>query len=79
MQAGFTPMEAIQSATVVPARVMHLDGEVGTIAAGKRADLLVVDGNPLEHFSDLRRIWLVVAGGRRYEPAPLWQSVGFQP
>jgi imidazolonepropionase-like amidohydrolase len=79
VQAGFTPMEAIQSATVVPARVMHLDGEVGTIAAGKRADLLVVDGNPLEQFSDLRRIWLVVAGGRRYEPAPLWQSVGFQP
>ena len=79
VRAGFTPMEAIQSATVVPARVMRLDGEVGTIAAGKRADLLVVEGNPLEHFSDLRRVWLTVAGGRRYEPAPLWQSVGFQP
>jgi imidazolonepropionase-like amidohydrolase len=79
VQAGFTPMEAIQSATVVPARVMHLDGETGTIAAGKRADLLVVDGNPLERFSDLRRVWLVVAGGRRFEPAPLWRSVGFQP
>jgi imidazolonepropionase-like amidohydrolase len=58
---------------------MHLDGETGTIAAGKRADLLVVDGNPLERFSDLRRVWLVVAGGRRFEPAPLWRSVGFQP
>jgi imidazolonepropionase-like amidohydrolase len=79
VRAGFTPMEAIQSATVVPARVMHLDGEVGTIDPGKRADLLVVDGNPLKHFSDLRRVWLIVAGGRRYEPAPLWQSVGFQP
>ena len=79
VQAGFTPMEAIQAATVVPARVMHLDAEVGTIAAGKRADLLVVEGNPLDHFSDLRRVWMTVAGGRRYEPAPLWQSVGFQP
>ena len=79
VQAGFTPMEAIQSATVIPARVMHVDREVGTIAAGKRADLLVVDGNPLERFSDLRRVWLVVAGGRRYRPAALWRSVGFQP
>ena len=79
VQAGFTPMEAIQAATVVPARVMRLDGETGTIAAGKRADLLVVDGNPLERFSDLRRVWLVVAAGRRYEPAPLWRSAGFEP
>ena len=79
VQAGFTPMEAIQAATLVPARVMHLDADVGTIAAGKRADLLVVDGNPLERFSDLRRVRLVVAGGRRYEPAALWRSVGFEP
>jgi len=39
----------------------------------------VVEGNPLERFSDLRRVWLVVAGGRRYRPAALWRSVGFQP
>jgi imidazolonepropionase-like amidohydrolase len=77
--SGFTPMEAIQAATIVPARVMHLDGEVGTIAPGKRADLLVVDGNPLRRISDLRRVRLVVANGRRYDPAPLWRSVGFTP
>jgi hypothetical protein len=38
-----------------------------------------VEGNPLESFTDLRRVWLVVSNGRRYEPGPLWQSVGFQP
>ena len=38
--SGFTPAEAIQAATIVPARVMHLDREVGTVAAGKRADAL---------------------------------------
>jgi imidazolonepropionase-like amidohydrolase len=76
-EAGFTPMEAIQAATSVPARVMGLSSEVGTIEAGKRADLLIVDGNPLQHFEDLRRVWLVVAGGKRYAPAPLWRSVGF--
>ena len=42
-------MEAIQAATIVPARVMKLDGELGTLEAGKRADLILVDGNPLEN------------------------------
>jgi hypothetical protein len=77
--SGFTPMEAIQAATIVPARVMHLDREVGTVAAGKRADLLIVDGDPLRRITDLRRVRLVVANGRRYDPAPLWRSVGFTP
>jgi imidazolonepropionase-like amidohydrolase len=58
---------------------MGLAREVGTVTRGKRADLLVVEGNPLERFEDLRRVWLVVSGGRRYEPAPLWRSVGFEP
>lgn len=77
--AGFTPMEAIQAATLVPAKVMHLDREVGTVAAGKRADLIVVDGDPLARITDLRRVRLVVADGRRYDPARLWRSVGFTP
>jgi imidazolonepropionase-like amidohydrolase len=77
--AGFTPMEAIQAGTSVPAEAMGLSAEVGTVQPGKRADLLVVEGNPLERFGDLRRVWLVVAGGKRYEPGPLWRSVGFVP
>jgi len=79
VKAGFTPMEAIQAATLVPARAMGVQDDVGTVAAGKRADILVVDGNPLEDFSTLRKVWLVVAGGRRYQPAPMWESVGFAP
>jgi imidazolonepropionase-like amidohydrolase len=58
---------------------MHLEREVGTISPGKRADLLVVEGDPLRRFADLRRVWLVVADGRRYDPAALWRSVGFTP
>ncbi len=79
VKAGFTPMEAIQAATVVPARVMKVDGEVGTVEAGKRADLIIVDGNPLESISNIRRVKSVVAKGRLYDCAALWQSVGFQP
>ena len=46
VRAGLTPLEAIGAATSVPARVMGLLGEVGTVTAGSRADLLVVDGDP---------------------------------
>jgi imidazolonepropionase-like amidohydrolase len=79
VKAGFTPMEAIQAATVVPARVMKMDKEVGTIEAGKRADLIIVEGNPLESISNIRNVRFVVAGGRMYNCAELWQSVGFKP
>ena len=58
---------------------MHLEREVGAIKAGMRADLLVVNGHPLQRIEDTRNVWLVVANGRRYTPAPLWQSVEFTP
>ncbi len=45
-------MEAIQAAATGRARVMKLDKEVGTIEPGKRADLIIVDGNPLENISN---------------------------
>ena len=79
VDAGFTPMEAIQAATIVPARVMKLDGELGTIEAGKRADLILVDGNPLENIHNLRNVKTVITGGVAYDCAELWKSVGFKP
>lgn len=79
VQGGMSPMEAIQAATIVPARAMHLDNEVGTIQAGKRADIILVDGNPLESISNIRHVKTVVSNGRVYDTAPLWRSVGFQP
>ncbi len=77
--AGFTPMEAIQAATLVPARAMGLEKESGTLQPGMRADILVVNGNPLERISDTRNVRFVIANGRYFEPAPLWKSVGFTP
>jgi imidazolonepropionase-like amidohydrolase len=79
VQAGFTPMEAIQAATLVPARAMGMEKDSGTIEAGKRADVIVVDGNPLENISDIRKVSTVFAGGRMYQPAALWSAVGFKP
>ena len=79
VQAGFTPMEAIQAATIVPARAMGLDKESGTLQPGMRADILVVNGNPLERISDTRNVRFVIANGHYFDPAPLWESVGFTP
>jgi imidazolonepropionase-like amidohydrolase len=77
VQAGMTPMEAIESATIVPARVMKLDNDSGSIQVGKRADLMLVDGNPLQNISDLRRVVRVVKDGRIYDSKKLGHSVGF--
>ena len=79
VKAGFTPMEAIQAATIVPARVMRIDSEVGTIEAGKRADLIILDRNPLEQISNIRSIKTVITSGRMYDSASLWTIVGFKP
>ena len=77
VEAGMTPMEAIQSATIVSARTMKLDRDSGTVEVGKRADLVLVDGNPAEKISDLRRVVSVVTEGRMYESRKLARSVGF--
>jgi imidazolonepropionase-like amidohydrolase len=79
VQAGFTPMEAIQSATIVAAQAMGMEKESGTIEAGKSADVILVDGNPLENISDIRKVSAVFAAGKIYQPAALWSAVGFKP
>lgn len=79
VRAGMTPMEAIQTATIVPARTMKLDKELGTIEKGKIADLIIVDGNPLENISEIRNVKFVITRGRMFDSAPFWRSVDFQP
>jgi imidazolonepropionase-like amidohydrolase len=79
VEAGFTPMEALQAATIIPARAMKVDSDSGSIEAGKRADLDILDANPLENIRNIRSVRSVVASGVLYESAALWQSVGFKP
>src|SRR4029077_1094098 len=78
-QAGFTPMEAIQAATIVPARAMGIDKEVGTVESGKRADVIILGSNPLESIRNIRTVEFVVTNGTMYNCAELWRSVGFKP
>jgi imidazolonepropionase-like amidohydrolase len=79
VQAGFTPMEAIQAATLVPAQVMGVEKEAGTIEISKRADLILLDSNPLDNIRNIRSVRYVVANGVLYPTAKLWESVGFKP
>jgi len=79
VQAGFAPMEAIQAATIVPARVMGLDRELGTVEVGKRGDIIVLGANPLDNIHNIRTVEFVITGGRMYKCADLWRSVGFKP
>jgi imidazolonepropionase-like amidohydrolase len=77
VQAGMTPMQAIQSATIVSARAMKLDKDSGSIEVGKRADLVLIKGNPDKNISDIRQVTSVVTNGRMYDSRKLAQSVGF--
>ena len=79
VEAGLTPMEALQAATIVSARAMKMDGELGTIERGKRADLVVLSANPLDKISNIRSVRWTISDGRVYDAKTLWQSVRFQP
>lgn len=79
VEGGMTPLQAIQTATIMPARAMQLDKELGTLEVGKRADLVVLDSNPLEKISAIRSARLVAANGRLYDCGVLWQAAGFGP
>jgi imidazolonepropionase-like amidohydrolase len=61
---GMTPAAAIEAATVNAARLFRLDREIGTLQAGKRADIVAVKGNPLEDVTVLERIDFVMKSGR---------------
>ena len=75
--AGLTPMQALQTATITPAKVMKMDKINGSIDAGKNADLFIVDGDPLSNIRDIRKVTLVIKAGRIYDPVALHKLVGF--
>ncbi|HMA23598.1 MAG TPA: amidohydrolase family protein, partial [Gemmatimonadaceae bacterium] len=77
VDAGLSPLDAIRAATVVPAEVMGVSNDVGTIEAGKRADLVVLDGDPLSDIHNVRTGRWVVTGGRMLDMRALRRSVRF--
>src|SRR3546814_15040149 len=74
VEAGFTPVQAIEIATLNGARFMGVDQEIGSIDAGKAADLVLVKGNPASNIKDIENVVLVFKDGVGYDPARLVQA-----
>jgi len=79
VQAGIPPLKSLQIATFNAARLLKQEKELGSIREGKRADFLLVEGNPAERISDIRRCRLIMKNGTLYNSADLYAAVGIQP
>ena len=75
VEAGFTPLEAIRIATLSGARFQRIDNRVGTLAAGKQADLILIDGRPDEDIAQLGRIDLVFRNGIAFDARRMKESL----
>jgi hypothetical protein len=79
VKAGIPPPKALQIATLNAARLLKQESELGLIAPGKRADFVLVEGNPGEHISDIRRCRLVMKNGVLYKSANVYGTTGIKP
>ena len=70
VRGGMSPMEAIQTATSRAAKAMKAEERIGTLEKGKEADLIAVEGNPLEDMKALVSVRMVMKGGRVIQPSP---------
>ena len=70
-----SPMQALQAATINPARHLGLARDLGSVESGKLADLLIVDGNPLENIRVTDHIAYVVQNGRIYEGGTMTEKL----
>jgi imidazolonepropionase-like amidohydrolase len=73
VDAGLTPLEALQTATINPARFLGKTSDFGGVEAGRIADLVILRANPLEKIANTRAIAGVVADGRYWSQADIDQ------
>ncbi len=78
VRAGIPTSAVLQMATITSARVMGDEADYGSIAVGKVADLVIVDGNPVERIGALRDVHRVVLAGQVYDPAELRRALGMR-
>ena len=67
--AGAPAIDVLRMATLGGATLVGAEAELGSLAPGKLADIVLLDANPLEHVRHTQRIWQVIKGGRVYDPA----------
>lgn len=78
-RAGIPQREVLRMATLTSAQVVGADKDRGTIAPGKLADMILIDGDPSTHIEDLHRIAVVIKGGHTYDPAKIEAALGIAP
>lgn len=71
VEAGLSPLEALQTATINPAKYVHRENELGAVAPGYFADIVLLNANPLQDIRNTRDIDAVILKGRRYDRAAL--------
>ena len=74
VQAGLSPMETLIASTSSAAKRLHIP-DIGTIVAGNRADIVLLEADPLADISNTRKIRVVVADGRAYRPDSLLEAM----
>jgi imidazolonepropionase-like amidohydrolase len=70
VQYGMSPLDAVRAATVNAAELLRREGDIGTLAKGAFADLIAVEGNPLDDIKALQRVRFVMKSGRVYRNPP---------
>ncbi|MEX0359394.1 MAG: amidohydrolase family protein, partial [Allomuricauda sp.] len=78
VKAGIPANEVLQLATIVSAKNVGMDDRLGSVEKGKMADLVLVDGNPVENISDIRRVELTIKDGKVFDAKKLYESLGIQ-
>ena len=77
--AGIPAPEVLRIATLTSAQVMNVTKDLGLIAPGKLADMILVDGDPTKNIRDIRNITTVLKGGKIYAPAAIEKALGIAP
>jgi len=75
VRGGWSPIEALRAATIMPATSLGYAKDVGSLEAGKLADLLVLDADPTKDIRNTDKIHRVMLGGRMYDPVTLNEDV----
>ena len=78
-RAGIPAAQVLRMATLTSAQVIGAEGERGSIAAGKLADLILIDGDPSTRIGDIRNVKVVIKGGKVFQPSQIERALGIGP
>jgi imidazolonepropionase-like amidohydrolase len=79
VEAGLTPSQVLQIATWNGAKYARVLDDRGVVMQGKRADLILCDGDPTRNISDIRKVVLVIKGDVAYLPSEIHEAIGVKP